>query len=339
MKWKKVDGCDVLLSEDPKTIQESIIDYIIYMREERKIASTSISTNVAAIRKFYDCNDIELKWKKIKNYVGRNKTKRNNGKKDRPYTSMEILKMLEKADERGRTIILLMASTGIRVGALPSLKIRSLERIEKYGLYKITVYENEDEEYITYCTPECARAIDSYLEYRQRHGERPLKENAPLIREEFDIHDEIRASRPRILEQQTFKKLIRNIGLRSGVMEKQALTEHGRGPHRPVKETHGFRKFFQTAAIGNGMSPLYAEILMGHTSGGLALESYVRPTENDLLEGNDKMIGYAGVIDVLTINEENKLRREVQTLKIRADKLDVVMSEIEAVKKRIGLSP
>jgi hypothetical protein len=66
MKWKKVDGCDVLLSEDPKTIQESIIDYILYLREERKIASSSISTNVAAIRKFYDCNDIELKWNRIK---------------------------------------------------------------------------------------------------------------------------------------------------------------------------------------------------------------------------------------------------------------------------------
>jgi hypothetical protein len=48
-------------------------------------------------------------------------------------------------------------------------------------------------------------------------------------------------------------------------MEKQAKTEHGgKGLRRPVKETHGFRKFFQTTAIGNGMSPLYAEILMGH---------------------------------------------------------------------------
>lgn len=87
--------------------------------------------------------------------------------------------MLEKADERERVVILLMASTGMRVGALPCLKIRNLERIEKYGLYKITVYEGEDEEYITYCTPECARAIDSYLDYRQRHGERPLKTDAP----------------------------------------------------------------------------------------------------------------------------------------------------------------
>jgi integrase len=224
---------------------------------------------MAAIKKFYDTNDLELKWKKIKSCVGKGRNTRSI--RDRPYTSFEIAKMLEKADQRGRIAILLMSSSGIRVGAIPVLRIRNLERIEKFNIYKITVYENEDEEYITFCTPECATAIDSYLEYRQRHGERPLKEDSPLIREEFDIHDEIRASRPRFLGVQLFQKMIKHIGLRSGVMEKRPVLEMGRGQRRPVKETHGFRKYFQTTSINAGMSPLYAEFLMGHTSGGRKL--------------------------------------------------------------------
>jgi hypothetical protein len=88
-----------------------------------------------------------------------------------------------------------------------------------------------------------------------------------------------------------------------------------------VKQTHGFRKYWQTAAINAGMAPLYTEFLMGHTSGGLALESYVRPSESDLLEGNDKMIGYVGIIDALTINEENKLRRKVEALTEKQDEV------------------
>lgn len=40
--------------------------------------------------------------------MGRARTNKNKGKKDRPYTSLEILKMLDKADKRGRAIILLM---------------------------------------------------------------------------------------------------------------------------------------------------------------------------------------------------------------------------------------
>jgi hypothetical protein len=95
----------------------------------------------------------------------------------------------------------------MRVDAIPFLKVRNLGRIDKYSLYKITVYENEDEEYITFCTPECAKVIDSYLEFRQRHGER-IKEDSPLIREEFDINDEIHAARPRHLSYFLFSILI-----------------------------------------------------------------------------------------------------------------------------------
>jgi len=232
--------------------------------------------------------------------------------------------MLEKADQRSRIAILLMCSSGIRVGAIPSLKVRNLERIEKYNIYKITVYENEDEEYITYVTPECKIAIDSYLEYRQRHGERPFEESSPLIREEFDIHDQIRAARPKTLGVQTFIKLIKSVGIRSGVIESSPVLENGTKQRRPVKQTHGFRKFWQTTAINAGMAPLYAEFLMGHSSGGLALESYVRPSESDLLEGNDRMIGYAGIIDALTINEENKLRRKVQVLTEKQDEVKIM---------------
>jgi integrase len=243
--------------------------------------------------------------------------------------------MLEKADQRGKVAILLMCSSGMRVGALSTLKVRNLQKIDKYNLYRIMVYEGDDEEYVTFCTPECAAVIDSYLEYRERNGERPIKEDAPLIREEFDINDEIKAARPKSLGQQAFRRMIRRIGYDSGVMEKRAAVESKRGQRRLVKETHGFRKFFQTTAITSGMNPLFSELLMGHTSGGLALESYVRPSENDLLEGNDKMIGYVGIIDALTINEENRLRREVQTLKIDKSKMEQVLERINLLENKI----
>jgi hypothetical protein len=160
---------------------------------------------MAAIREFYDTHDIELKWKKIKRYVYGN----GNGsrKRDRPYTCFEISKMSEKADQRGKVAILLMCSAGVRIGALPYIKLRNLERTERYNLYKLTIYEGEEAEYITLCTPECTTAIDSYLEYKQRHKERLLKEGSPLIREEFDINDEIMAANPKTLGMEAFRKM------------------------------------------------------------------------------------------------------------------------------------
>ena len=69
-------------------------------------------------------------------------------KVDRSYTYEEIGKMLEVADERMRAVILILASTGIRVGALPFIKLRNLKD------NKLTVYERLGEEYLTFTTPE-----------------------------------------------------------------------------------------------------------------------------------------------------------------------------------------
>ncbi len=54
----------------------------------------------------------------------------------------------------------------MRIGALPSIKISDLERIDK--LYKVNVYAGDNEEYFTFTTPECAREIDAYIEYSKK---------------------------------------------------------------------------------------------------------------------------------------------------------------------------
>jgi signal-transduction protein with cAMP-binding, CBS, and nucleotidyltransferase domain len=125
--------------------------------------------------------------------------------------------------------------------------------------------------------------------------------------------------------------MVQKLRKKSSVIEKLPTRTQ-----RQVMESHGFRKFFQTEAIKSGMNPLYSEFLLGHKSGGLAIESYLKPTEIDLLEGNDKMIGYIGVIDALTINEENKLRREVEHYKVKDSQFDSLRAEIDQLKELIN---
>ena len=309
-----------LLEGDPRLLQSQIIDYIIYLKNAG-LSGNSINTRIDSIKKFYESNDIDLRWKKIKGYIGSRKKR---VKKDRPYTHEEIKKILDKANERERVVILLMASSGMRIGALNTLKVKHLQSIDKYSIYKIMVYENEEDEYITFCTPECRIVIDSYLGYRRLHGER-IQEDAPLIREQFDIHDEIQVAHPKHLTSHTLKKMVQQIRLRTGIVEKSA----SRTKKHDVMESHGFRKFFQTVSVNNGMSMLYSEMLMGHKSGGLAMESYVRPTDNDLLEGNDRMRGYSGIFDALTINEENKLRIKLETLTEKQDEIQSLKYKYE----------
>ena len=46
------------------------------------------------------------------------------------------------------------------------------------------VYEGSNEQYYTFCTPECACFIDSYLEYRTKNGEK-INNDYYLIRDKF----------------------------------------------------------------------------------------------------------------------------------------------------------
>ena len=80
-----------------------------------------------------------------------------------------IRQFLDIADERMRVVILLASGCGLRIGAIPGLNVGSLE--EYKGLYKITIYENQPEEYIVFSTSELKKEIISYLDMRRRYGE------------------------------------------------------------------------------------------------------------------------------------------------------------------------
>ena len=57
------------------------------------------------------------------------------------------------------SVILLLVSTGVRVGAIPDLRLRNLDRIDSNEsnypgeIYKIKVYEGFKDEYVTFTTP------------------------------------------------------------------------------------------------------------------------------------------------------------------------------------------
>lgn len=73
------------------------------------------------------------------------------------------------------------------------------------GIYKITVYEGFNEEYIAFTTPECSKAIDQYLDMRKRYGEKLTKDSF-LIREQFDIRDPFAISKCRKNSTKYFNK-------------------------------------------------------------------------------------------------------------------------------------
>jgi hypothetical protein len=137
--------------------QKEISDYIINYLVNRKISKQYKIVIFSAITHCCEMNDVILNWKKLKKFIKSDKTDNSINGKDRGYTDEEIRKILEFSDQRLKTVFLVLASTDIRIGALQLIKIGDLEPID--NLYKITIYSGDNEEYFTFCTPECAKEI------------------------------------------------------------------------------------------------------------------------------------------------------------------------------------
>jgi site-specific recombinase XerD len=150
MQYCNITDVNNLLSFQLHDAQQRIIDYISYLKQCKQLSAITISQYVAAIIHFYTMNDVTLNRNKIGCYIPEY-IKRH---KDRAYTRAEVSKLLEFCDLRGRAIVLLLASTGMRIGAVPPLTLEHITKVSKYGLslYQITVYAGCKEEYICFCT-------------------------------------------------------------------------------------------------------------------------------------------------------------------------------------------
>ena len=325
-KYLKFVNCKTindLIAEykDAKDIERKIIDFIIQLKEEGKNYQ-SISNYLTPVISFYRINDIMINSKKLNKFM----PAKTRVKKNRGYTHEEIQKLLDIADERMRAVILLLVSCGCRVGAIPTLHVRD---IEKSGdVYKITIYENEEEEYFSFITKETNDAIESYLSMRRRMGE-PIGPDSILIREQFDIRDQFAIASPKTVTPNNLSAKIGQLAERAGIREKTILKEGEKGGsfRKTVPQVHGLRKAFSTFALNAKMDIIKRRMLEGHSVG--IDEHYCKPSEEDLQEE------YMKAADNLTINEENRLRKKVEKLEVEKTQFEQLAAEIREIKKVI----
>lgn len=197
-------------------------------------------------------------------------------------------------------------------------------------IYKITVYENEEEEYTTYCTPESVKAIDDYLGMRSRYGEK-LNPDSFLIREQFDIRDSFAIKNPRLtpMKRISITHKMRDIAIRAGLRypEESDLNNPPGSLRKDVAIAHGFRKFFTTQLIEADVKTELRWLLEGHKLKGND-SNYVRTTEKRLQQE------YEEAINALTINEENRLKRKVEILEIEKSRIDKLEAKIQRLERR-----
>jgi len=231
--------------------------------------------------------------------------------------SEQVRKVLDfTPDIRNKAIIHFIAASGVRIGALPDLKIKHTREMP-LGCKSVIIYSDEKEEYTAFLTSEASKALDAYLEKRSRDGEQ-LKPDSPLFRQNYQIGIAKPKPLARVSIQAIIDRALRRAGLRFGKD----------GTRRDIQLDHGFRKRWNTIVkTTDGMKIILAEKMFGHSTPTIPLdETYVDSTIDNLFEE------YKKAIPELTIDDSERLRIRNNVLekdKSELEKSDVAIKQLE----------
>ena len=324
------------------------------MKEKQGLSYSTIHSTLASIVHFFEINGVSINKRKLNKFKGENIAKF----EYRSYTHEEINTILSWVDERGKASVLLMASTGMRVGALPDIKLKHLRRwnisndnsgsgLAQY-VYQITVYANSpNHKYKTFCTSESAKIIDEYLEFRKRHGDNIKRDpdtgnwlpgELSLFVRNFNTEQQMLRNLPNSVMfaisvvPKTFTRAIIKALEQPGkrdrlkLVEEQVSTDYEKrssyAKHKnEIHPCHSLRIFALTQMQRAKVDKTIREMLIGHSTGPDSV--YYKPQDEEIYQE------FLKAVNLLTINNEYRLQTQVAYYKQREDKLVKIDQELQ----------
>jgi integrase/recombinase XerD len=312
LEFYHIKGYDSLTTIEPNKLQTMIEDYVMDLK--KRYSPNSLPTFYYPLQTFFEANDIELKWKKIKRLLPK-KVKLSG---DEAYTTQDIKKILDFAiTQRNRALIHFLASSGVRVGAITGLCLRHLTEIQM-GCKSVLIYDDSTEEYHTFLTPEASKAIDEYFNQRRKDGEH-LTPDSPVFRENYQVG----IQKPKFMTIQAVQGVIWRCTKQGG------LRETKKGNRYSKQLDHSFRKRFNTILkLNKEINPNIIEKMMGHEKG---LDGvYLKPTKEEMFEEFKKGMADLTIDDSERVKAENfKLQLEKSTLEKKNEQLNEALRKVD----------
>jgi len=295
LEWSKLDY-ESLLELKSIEIENIIQDYTMYLKRrvsDGEISPNSIPDMNIGTFKFLKSNRKKIDRESITQlYPDKVKLQGN-----RPITDDEIRQLLDYADKRETAIIHFVSATGSRPEALAELQMKHVSEYED-GFTKLILYAGDfKHETITFLHPEATHALNEYLEWRKRNGEK--------ITDDSYVISTIQA------KNKIFSKKLRSSDLQvimNRLFKTAGIERIKEGRRFDLATFTGFRKRFNTRLeMNSAISQSAVQCLMDHT--GYLSRNYRKPTEEELLREYKK-----GVND-LVISQEWKLKLQLEESK------------------------
>ena len=182
------------------------------------------------------------------------------------------------------------------------------------GCYAIRVYDESKEGYWAFLSPEAAKALDNYLNWRKIHGEEITPESALF--------------RPTRKKKQTFLKAATARDIVYKIIRRSAITRIKTGNRYDKAVIYMFRKRFngKLKMDDNNINSNLAEKLMAHNSKEIKLDTrYLDPPIEKLFAEFKKAI--------LDITVDPTERQKIE-IKIKQKKIDELESKSKTIDKQ-----
>ncbi len=299
-------------NDDNRTLQKQLIWFAGSQKERvnnKELSPSTVPNYFKAIKLFCQANNLDNKvnWK----VVSKSYPKGLQASDDRAPTLEEIQKLIEFPDRRIKPLVLILVSSGIRIGAFETLVWKHItpkfNKSNEIIAAKIIVYPNDREKYYSFLTPECYNSVKEWMDYRVACGESITKESF-VMRDIWQNGDMEGAKNPKPLNSFAITRLLNRAWQAQKI---RPQLQKGEKRHE-FKTAHGFRKYFKTQTEQARISSAMIEIMMGHSLG--VSSSYMKPTEDSLL--NEYLIA----IDYLTVNQtvvliNKSLKKQEETIR------------------------
>lgn len=294
-------------AEYVKDISRDYVKDLIHWKNNSKNTAGSMRTYLGAVKEFFEVNGITFTREQEKKIL--NKFKGGIEAPDDAPDHGVIRSLLEHSDVRMKAVVLLLSSTGMRIGELLSIHENQIDFARRMITLKAEDTKTQTGRNVFF-TREAELALNQFLKVRGKY----IADNniqAAKLKNNIQTKDDGRIfpHDPNSINK-TWNRTLKHAGM-------YQQNDRGQQKFHP----HSLRQFFSTQLRKDGTPDSIVEVLLGHK---LYLGTYTRYTPSELQEQYEKHS------PALSIGGEDQVRKTISAL---AEKAIEHNSTIDSLRK------
>ena len=251
-------------------------DLVRFIAEQSGKPPATIKGRVAGVKEWMTYHEVEFTTRELKTLKNKMPKARTAWSIEEDMTTEVLKKILAHMDERGRALILTLASSGIRIGEALNVKIGDLKlESEPAEIVVRGEYTKSGETRVVFISKEAEAGLEEWLKVRDSYLKSSINRNKGLIEKGDAKPKQMNDDRIFPFSDAVVREMWSRTLTKAGLFERDTTTG------RLTLRIHGMRKFFRSQ-LALSCPVDIVEALMGHE--GYLTNAYRRYTKKQMGE-------------------------------------------------------